>query len=1132
MGGPASSEIPCAVQLLVGVLITSLFVVIRPLSFPLACLAPVLYASWVVLLSADNHLGSRLQGGAAAAAAMAWGAVLGGVVLSVALHVACGRAGGPGGGSGPPPIASPAHTAALCGLSVALLPLLTSNRAALGPPHPPHLWMSGLTSCLAFGITVLSGQLIADERQMWSKVVLSLVIVSLLGGGVSGLVAAAVLPSLAADELRADTAAAVRGLGHAATSVDRSNGGVGVGGLSSGASDSSFEFQEGSPADDDLESDDAFLRMLQDASEPPQRRRILRAASSVKCAAATAGGGGSGGGEAAAAAVALSRLSLPPFLAPPGGIGPSPAAAAAATALGSGPGACAHGGGGVSDRATVVWVPVSALRPLLARARACLASAALEPPWLMSGPSDLRRWSVLLSRCEGLLDRVAALECLVEGEGRGQQALRDSSLRELLGVDVIAPYRLAYGNVAASCARIAAALTAASNGGGDGGAKRGAGPPAKIRILGIGQSRALMFLWSVTEGVLTATQQLEAAVAELLLQRGPPGGAAGIAQPAAAAAARGMTRDWEWALRVLRILLGWYMVRNAVGSTLASCRLLLAGGPAGRRRLLRSRTFQFGVKYWLAVSAVLVLVVGLTARDDVPILRRYPPLYGYIATSVSMTERVESTLSRSVLRLGGTIAGGTLGLAVLLHGGLAGNPFAALPILCAAAFLVGLVAGHKLRVAIVLTLVTLNSMTLCTRGSAAAAAALDTYGGVLKLYGIRVLTVALGCTLPVLMSQAVLPWFTSDWALEVMAGAYDSSAIIVRQLYDRFFEEGRRAHMAAHGRMAMLTIMSQFGLTPKPNRDGEAQAESSASEAEVETEADKEAGQGPSGPSIKDQVWAPLVAVQSSLMRDTAVLQLADRLGALALVVADTPPLVHGRLGGWAFEHIMLPLHADMTAMFDAMDRVVVQTVDLLRGEPNQPPSAPQPAAASRRTVSCTDGNGNVRGAGSDGGGGGDDGRGDTAAAERAAARRRRSSTATAVGSGSRPHTPQLDDLEAAAGVSPSGLVASPAEGDRTASPPSSRREELQRAVCDLNRARLRVRRRLRIMRHAFHSCVLALDEQHLSYATHPDDAVRVNATLFALVKVLDRVTATARAVLAQEPWAGRHRAPKRLWLG
>lgn len=151
-------------------------------------------------------------------------------------------------------------------------------------------------------------------------------------------------------------------------------------------------------------------------------------------------------GSRAEAAAAERTLSLPVFVAPPGGLRPSPAVAAAATALaahrhrkavtstwrprpapatlstpqqhqqapaahlgrasvlasaaqqqeqqqqpvGSGERVGAvGGGGGVGQAAAVAWAPVSVLRPLLGRARQCVASARLEPPWCISGPRDL-----------------------------------------------------------------------------------------------------------------------------------------------------------------------------------------------------------------------------------------------------------------------------------------------------------------------------------------------------------------------------------------------------------------------------------------------------------------------------------------------------------------------------------------------------------------------------------------------------------------------------------------------------------------------------------------------------------------------------------------------------------------------
>ena len=42
---------------------------------------------------------------------------------------------------------------------------------------------------------------------------------------------------------------------------------------------------------------------------------------------------------------------------------------------------------------------------------------------------------------------------------------------------------------------------------------------------------------------------------------------------------------------------------------------------------------------------------------------------------IVMSERVEMTISKGVLRIGGTVVGGTLGFLVMLRSGLATNPY-------------------------------------------------------------------------------------------------------------------------------------------------------------------------------------------------------------------------------------------------------------------------------------------------------------------------------------------------------------------------------------------------------------------------------------------------------------------------
>lgn len=48
---------------------------------------------------------------------------------------------------------------------------------------------------------------------------------------------------------------------------------------------------------------------------------------------------------------------------------------------------------------------------------------------------------------------------------------------------------------------------------------------------------------------------------------------------------------------------------------------------------------------------------------------------GFVSVPIVMSERVEMTVSKGVLRIMGTIIGGTLGFLVMLRSGLASDPY-------------------------------------------------------------------------------------------------------------------------------------------------------------------------------------------------------------------------------------------------------------------------------------------------------------------------------------------------------------------------------------------------------------------------------------------------------------------------
>lgn len=61
----------------------------------------------------------------------------------------------------------------------------------------------------------------------------------------------------------------------------------------------------------------------------------------------------------------------------------------------------------------------------------------------------------------------------------------------------------------------------------------------------------------------------------------------------------------------------------------------------------------------------------------------------------------------------GTLAGGALGFAVMVHPVSATSPYILMTVMVVASFLVGLLTPTKARVAITLTLMTLSALVLC-----------------------------------------------------------------------------------------------------------------------------------------------------------------------------------------------------------------------------------------------------------------------------------------------------------------------------------------------------------------------------------------------------------------------------------
>eukprot|EP00798_Chlamydomonas_sp_ICE-L_P018570 gene18570-25079_t len=215
---------------------------------------------------------------------------------------------------------------------------------------------------------------------------------------------------------------------------------------------------------------------------------------------------------------------------------------------------------------------------------------------------------------------------------------------------------------------------------------------------------------------------------------------------------------------------------------------------AGVKGLLRSRKFQAGVKYFCSLNVVLMLVVGLSSKDDRvgEDVRRYLPVNAYVACAIATSQRVEATWSGVIQWLVGSALGGTLGMLCMLHNGLATNPYALMALICAFTFLVGTQAKEAHKKVVALTLLSFTAVILCQYKLDCDESG-DSCSGSMAFYATRVLSILIGIIVAFVVGNLVLPWYTSDWALEVMGSAFEDSVDVALVSFGKFIRGGAAA---------------------------------------------------------------------------------------------------------------------------------------------------------------------------------------------------------------------------------------------------------------------------------------------------------------------------------------------------
>jgi len=246
----------------------------------------------------------------------------------------------------------------------------------------------------------------------------------------------------------------------------------------------------------------------------------------------------------------------------------------------------------------------------------------------------------------------------------------------------------------------------------------------------------------------------------------------------------------------------------------------------------------------------------------------------------------------------GTAVGGTLGLLAMLHPALATNPYGLAAIVVAFSLVVGSFFPTQFKIVITLSLMAMTSIIWCqcchVQGDPSYAAT-------------RIVSVIAGVLFSVGLCNLLLPWYTSDWAIQVMAQAYQRCIALVAQMDVQFFCEGAAA--AAEYEMScseQQEVLRQQALEPcqGPIRNSSkdtAAAEGAAAAMRAAADAALQqlklvpaeptaipAGGIPAALTFADLqalVARPLTGVQGSLIRDSVAWQ----KGYLA-----TPPVGSG----------------------------------------------------------------------------------------------------------------------------------------------------------------------------------------------------------------------------------------------
>ncbi|DBA89188.1 TPA: hypothetical protein ACH3X1_016339 [Trebouxia sp. C0004] len=341
-----------------------------------------------------------------------------------------------------------------------------------------------------------------------------------------------------------------------------------------------------------------------------------------------------------------------------------------------------------------------------------------------------------------------------------------------------------------------------------------------------------------------------------------------------------------------------------------------------RAQMLRSRKFQYGIKYWTCNAIVLCGAVIVSDADKPNHLASWHPLFLVATVNVVFSEKVDATIAKSVQRVTGSVIGAVYAFLVMLRPEVATNPYAVATMVCISAFMCGLLVEHRFRYGSFLALYTSAVVMLAQYNPAP-----GSHGSVKFLYA-RIADIFMGVIITSLFTL-VLPWYAREDALGKLGGAVADGAQLIEDLYQSFYQELQKPLASAQAGPDQPVTDSTHGQSSRGAHESpqnEAAAKRVAGTlAGVQAQVAKEAVVWRSGPLV----MTPLV--NSTLGAAQVML---ERIAALEAMLQQAP-IVSGRFTPAPYLYLAKPLHQDMSAAVAAASQLGRSINDVLCAHPS-----------------------------------------------------------------------------------------------------------------------------------------------------------------------------------------------------